>query len=88
MSTKAKLTLASSVAFCIASVTGVHYIQNSEKENLRAGVLQDEERRRKKQEQQALNMKELQEQTELHEALLKTQSVTMLPSNDSVSKEE
>ena len=32
MSTKAKLTLASSVAFCIASVTGVHYIQNSEKE--------------------------------------------------------
>jgi hypothetical protein len=32
MSTKAKLTLASSVAFCIASVTGVHYIQSSEKE--------------------------------------------------------
>jgi hypothetical protein len=33
-------------------------------------------------------MKELREQNELHEALLKTQSVTMLPSNDPVSKQE
>lgn len=48
---------------------------------MRAGVLRDDERRKKK-EQQQLNMRELKEQTELHEALLKTQQVTTLPSSE------
>ncbi|KAI9279114.1 hypothetical protein BY458DRAFT_532241 [Sporodiniella umbellata] len=85
MSTKAKVTLASSIVFCIASVTGVHYAQNLERENLRAGVINDTERRRKKEEQRLLNMKELEEQNQLHESLLKTQTVSKLPSNEPAS---
>ncbi|KAI8990251.1 hypothetical protein BDB01DRAFT_780673 [Pilobolus umbonatus] len=87
MSTKAKTTLAGSILFCCASVVGVHYIQLSEKENLRAGVFRDEERRRKK-EQRKLNMQELKEQTELHQALLQTQQVSNLPSNEPISEED
>ncbi|RCI04144.1 hypothetical protein CU098_012352 [Rhizopus stolonifer] len=75
MSRAAKATLLGSILFCVGSVFGVHYLQNEEKANLRAGVLRDEERRKKK-EQQALNMKELHEQQELHEALLKTQHIS------------
>ncbi|KAG2211619.1 uncharacterized protein EV154DRAFT_544466 [Mucor mucedo] len=87
MSTTAKATLAASILFCCASVAGVHYIQNEEKANLRAGVLRDDERRKKK-EQQQLNMRELKEQTELHEALLKTQQVTSLPSSEPAEEEK
>lgn len=35
-----------------------------------------------------LNMKELKEQQELHEALLKTQEVSKLPSNEPISEED
>ncbi|KAI8639324.1 hypothetical protein BD408DRAFT_421590 [Parasitella parasitica] len=87
MSKAAKATLTASIAFCCASVFGVHYFQNEEKENLRAGVLRDDERRKKKQ-QQSLNMRELKEQQELHEALLRTQEVTNLPSSESISDED
>ncbi|KAI8991627.1 hypothetical protein BDF20DRAFT_845628 [Mycotypha africana] len=86
MSKAAKATLLASVLFCGASVVGVHYIQNTEKENLRAGVLRDEERRQKK-EQQRNNMKELKEQRELHEALLKTQEVSKIPSNEATTED-
>ncbi|CEP18987.1 hypothetical protein [Parasitella parasitica] len=88
MSKAAKATLTASIVFCCASVFGVHYFQNEEKENLRAGVLRDDERRKKKQQQQTLNMRELKEQQELHEALLKTQEVTNLPSNEPMSDED
>lgn len=87
MSTAAKTTLAASVLFCVASVVGVHYIQIEEKENLRAGVLRDDERRKKK-EQRQLNMRELREQNELHEALLKTQEVSKLPSSEPASEDD
>jgi protein PET117 len=53
---------------------------------LRAGVYRDDERRKKK-EQRLLNMKELKEQQELHEALLKTQQVSQLPSSEPVTEE-
>lgn len=43
MSTKAKATLASSIAFCAASVVGVHYIQNTEKEVKTYNVDNEEE---------------------------------------------
>ncbi|CAO0795700.1 unnamed protein product [Mucor circinelloides] len=87
MSKAAKATLTASIVFCCASVFGVHYIQNEEKENLRAGVLRDDERRKKK-EQQTLNMRELKEQQELHEALLKTQEVSKLPSSEPISEDD
>ncbi|KAI9485726.1 MAG: hypothetical protein EXX96DRAFT_645646 [Benjaminiella poitrasii] len=87
MSKVAKATLTASVLFCCASVFGVHYFQTEEKENLRAGVLRDDERRQKKQQQQ-LNMKELREQQELHEALLKTQEVSNAPSNESIADDK
>ncbi|KAI7903819.1 uncharacterized protein BX663DRAFT_505330 [Cokeromyces recurvatus] len=87
MSKAAKATLTASILFCCASVFSVHYFQTEEKENLRAGVLRDEERRQKK-EQQQLNIKELKEQHELHEALLKTQQVSKPPSNESVADEK
>ncbi|GAA5796903.1 hypothetical protein EDC94DRAFT_510566 [Helicostylum pulchrum] len=86
MSTTAKATLAASILFCCGSVVGVHYIQNAEKSNLRAGVLRDDERRKKK-EQQQLNMKELKEQTELHKSLLETQRVSQLPSSEPASED-
>lgn len=56
-------------------------------QNLRAGVLRDDERRKKK-EQQTLNMRELKEQQELHEALLKTQEVSNLPSSEPISEDD
>lgn len=56
-------------------------------QNLRAGVLRDDERRKKK-EQQTLNMRELKEQQELHEALLKTQEVSKLPSSEPISEDD
>ncbi|KAI8891087.1 hypothetical protein K501DRAFT_236094 [Backusella circina FSU 941] len=87
MSTAAKVTLGTSILFCCASIYGVHYSQNAEKENLRMGVLRDDERRKKK-EQQVINMKELEEQKELHEALLRTQQVSSLPSSEPASEDD
>lgn len=49
--------------------------------------MRDDERRKKK-EQQTLNMLELKEQQDLHEALLKTQEVTNLPSSEPISDED
>ncbi|KAI9032614.1 hypothetical protein CLU79DRAFT_727113 [Phycomyces nitens] len=81
MSTPAKITLGASVAFCCATVWGVHYLQTYEKELLRKGLEKEQDRRDKK-EQQRINMLELEEQRALHEALLKTQKVSSLPSNE------
>jgi protein PET117 len=49
--------------------------------------LRDDERRKKK-EQQKINMRELKEQNELHEALLKTQQVSQLPSSEPISEDD
>lgn len=56
-------------------------------QNLRAGVLRDDERRKKKEQRQS-NMRELREQNELHEALLKTQEVSKLPSSEPASEDD
>ncbi|CAO3688421.1 unnamed protein product [Rhizopus stolonifer] len=53
-----------------------------------AGVLNDDERRRKKEEQRLMNMRELEEQTQLHESLLKTQSLSNKPSSEPASEDE
>jgi protein PET117 len=51
------------------------------------GVLRDDERRKKK-EQQVSNMRELEEQKELHEALLRTQQVSNIPSSEPASEDD
>ncbi|KAF7727138.1 hypothetical protein EC973_007999 [Apophysomyces ossiformis] len=87
MSTAAKLTLGGSIIFCCATIYGVHYIQEYEKGLMMAGLAKDEERKKKFM-QQSLNMKELEEQQALHEALLKTQTVSRPLSSDPVSEED
>ncbi|CAO3624195.1 unnamed protein product [Cunninghamella blakesleeana] len=84
MSTAAKITLGASIVFCCASVYGVHYIQKYEQEIMRQGLIKDDERRLRK-EQQRINQRELEEQQALHEALLKTQTVSKAPSNEALS---
>ncbi|PSS20680.1 hypothetical protein M430DRAFT_120659 [Amorphotheca resinae ATCC 22711] len=52
MSRAAKLTLAGSSLFAIATVAFVHYAQQSEKAAMHAGVLRDMEQQRIKKERQ------------------------------------
>ncbi|ORX61630.1 hypothetical protein DM01DRAFT_1370670 [Hesseltinella vesiculosa] len=87
MSTAAKVTLGASIAFCCGSIYGVHYIQRYEQELLRQGLIKDDERRLKK-EQQRNNERELMEQQALHAELLKTQTVSTLPSNEPISQDD
>ncbi|KAI8069303.1 hypothetical protein BC940DRAFT_366740 [Gongronella butleri] len=87
MSTAAKVTLGASIAFCCASIYGVHYIQRYEQELLRQGLIKDDERRMKK-EQQRNNQRELEEQQALHAELLKTQAVSKPMSNEAVSDQD
>ncbi|KAG2186398.1 hypothetical protein INT43_002836 [Umbelopsis isabellina] len=75
MSTRAKITLAGSFAFCGFTIWGVHYLQRYEKELMRAGVHREEERQQRKM-QQLANKEELDAQQALHEQLIKSQSVT------------
>ncbi|KAJ2962283.1 hypothetical protein NQZ79_g2506 [Umbelopsis isabellina] len=80
MSTRAKITLAGSFAFCGFTIWGVHYLQRYEKEAsferlMRAGVHREEERQQRKI-QQLANKEELDAQQALHEQLIKSQSVT------------
>ncbi|KAI7868761.1 hypothetical protein BDF14DRAFT_1724075 [Spinellus fusiger] len=86
MSTPAKITLGASILFCCGSVWGVHYLQRYEKELLRMGLEKDTQRREEK-EQQRINRLELESQKALHEALLKTQQVSLPPSSASLDTE-
>ncbi|KAI9286839.1 hypothetical protein BC943DRAFT_320071 [Umbelopsis sp. AD052] len=74
MSTRAKITLAGSFAFCGLTIWGVHYLQRYEKELMRAGLVREEERQQRKQQQRA-NKEELDAQKALHEHLIRSQSV-------------
>ncbi|KAH8556211.1 hypothetical protein BGW37DRAFT_471516 [Umbelopsis sp. PMI_123] len=74
MSTRAKITLAGSFAFCGLTIWGVHYLQRYEKELMRAGLAREEERQQRKIQQQA-NKEELDAQKALHEHLIKSQSI-------------
>ena len=51
---------------------------------MRQGLIKDDERRLRK-EQQRINQRELEEQQALHDALLKTQTVSKAPSNEALS---
>ncbi|KAG2188792.1 hypothetical protein INT44_003931 [Umbelopsis vinacea] len=64
MSTRAKITLAGSFAFCGLTIWGL----------MRAGLVREEERQQRKQQQRA-NKEELDAQKALHEHLIRSQSV-------------
>ncbi|KAF8541420.1 putative cytochrome c oxidase assembly protein [Trichophaea hybrida] len=71
MSRAAKTTLISTIALCGLTVVGVHYLQQSERVTMHAGVLRDEERTRIKRERQ----EDFEMQAALREELLKGQKV-------------
>ncbi|KAF8251710.1 hypothetical protein K440DRAFT_595161 [Wilcoxina mikolae CBS 423.85] len=71
MSRAAKTTLISTIALCGLTVAGVHYLQQSERAAMHAGVLRDEERTRIKRERQ----EDFDMQAALREDLLKEQRV-------------
>ncbi|KAG0167285.1 hypothetical protein DFQ28_008419 [Apophysomyces sp. BC1034] len=87
MSTAAKCTLGASIVFCCATIYGVHYVQEYEKGLMEAGLDKDEERK-KKFLQKNLNMRELEEQKALHDALLKTQAVSQPLSSEPASEDD
>ncbi|RKP11468.1 hypothetical protein BJ684DRAFT_21961 [Piptocephalis cylindrospora] len=71
MSTRAKLTLAGSILFTVGIVYGVHHMQQSEREAMRAGLALEEEKYQRKQK----NTQELQEQQQLRAYLEQGQEV-------------
>ncbi|KAI9312903.1 hypothetical protein BX666DRAFT_2030782 [Dichotomocladium elegans] len=87
MSTKAKATLGASIVLCCGTIYGVHYLQRYEQEIMRQGIEKDDERRRKLKQREE-NMRELEEQKVLHEALLKTQTVSTAPSSEPASEND
>ncbi|KAI7876349.1 hypothetical protein K492DRAFT_151765 [Lichtheimia hyalospora FSU 10163] len=87
MSTKAKFTLGASIVLCCGTIYGVHYLQRFEKDLMRQGLEKDDERRRKLQQREE-NMRELEEQQALHQELLKTQTVSKLPSSEPASEDD
>lgn len=72
MSTAAKVTLATVSLATIATIFGVHYVQQADKDSMHQGVVRDEERQRQRKEREV----ELQRQRALESALKETQSVT------------
>lgn len=72
MSNAAKATLAVVSLVTAATIFGVHYVQQADKDSMHQGVVRDEERQKQRKEREL----ELQRQRALESALKETQTVT------------
>lgn len=72
MSRAAKATLGAVSLTTLATIFGVHYVQQADKESMHQGVLRDDERQRQRKEREL----ELQRQRALESAYKQEQSVS------------
>lgn len=72
MSRAAKITLMSVSLATVATIFGVHYVQQADKASMHEGVIRDEERQKQRREREI----ELQRQRALESVYKETQSVS------------